>query len=363
MTNAVPTLQIDPEAARILIALGYAPGVVLAYYSAKHLDRAASGAGWVEIGELVAFLRGAGATFSDRTMDRWVKTGAGILWDKVGSRLYLYQTTRLSRGKLRGRLNLVKLALDAKRPELVSTNPPGARYVAVPVATGQQFTAYLYAAWLSSRIRPDRLQAFSRFTLGALWGVSRTILQKWERRAGITPVRALAQYDLAVAELIPDHAEPYVVRAGDGVAFRARGYHSNLFARPDAVTRSHARLPRERRRAALVMLENEIASEPARSQAARGFSRTGRLDFYDSTGARRFTPAYKRVRTHLRQHGDHERAHYAHLGIDSRGRHVFEATTGITYTWLDEALPRRAADSVFSRNGGRHAFRSIWRAA
>jgi hypothetical protein len=313
-----PTVLVDTELMRILVALGY--GIqTLVYAVARQMTAGRDGSGRVRIADLVSQLKALGAAATARTIQRhWLAKGEGILWRISGEWLYLTGYQKLC-------VRAVEMAVEAGRVELVTTNPPGSKFIAVPMTSppdsnpsptpmtsppdplsmygegerqtppltpnpsptqagrgekprnsmrqeGDSPTAArmgsvrltpklwygkLLAAWHNSRA--DHTTVISRFTLCTLWDVSKKTLIGWEKAAGIEAGKCYAVYTDEAC--IPyKHAFPILVSeetadGGTTAVVRAMARHSNLYHAPRMSERQHRRVPREARRAARRALE------------------------------------------------------------------------------------------------------------
>jgi hypothetical protein len=122
------TVLLDAELMRVLVALGY--GIqTLVYAVARQMTTGGDGSGRVRIADLVSQLKALGVAATARTIQRhWLAKGEGILWRISSERLYLIGYQKLC-------IRAVEMAVEAGRAELVITNPPGSRFIAVPITS------------------------------------------------------------------------------------------------------------------------------------------------------------------------------------------------------------------------------------
>ena len=374
------TLAIDPEAARILDALGYSWGV-FAYFVALDMTRQIGGGGIDENALINRLMSLTGK--SRRTVRRWLDKHHTKLWDwhKPTHKLYIRAIAKLKKRGMSGRLNPVQLALDAGKPGLVETNRPGAREIIVELPdrlTLKLWRALINIAWHNSR--GEQTELISRATKRQLFGASRMTQlsrekayneQKRAGAPGIETRRNYAQYRSIHAA--PRHATPYVAYIDGRQQVRAIARRPNAYTVPPLKERQNKRISGERRRAASATLEtwkNEAETcDPCRvygapAEAGAGFNRTGRLNFFDADGDTR--RAFKRCRSHLRRHGDHDRPHFVRIG-ERRLKYgtvgIYEHYTGTQQTTTDERLRRIDEDAYFGRNGGRASYAALFREA
>jgi hypothetical protein len=354
------TVLVDAELMRVLVALGY--GIqTLVYTAARQMTASGDGSGRVRSADLVSQLKMLGVAATARTMQRhWLGKGEGILWRIKGEWLYLTGYQKLC-------VRAVEMAVEAGRAELVTTNPPGSKFIAVPITppltpnptdtiyrvptqggcpsklgrgenpcnsisrqkessptaryesarlTPKAWYGKLLAAWHNRRA--DHTTVISRFTLCTLWGVTKKTLIGWEQAAGIEAGKCYAVYTDEAC--IPyKHAFPILVSeetadGGTTAVVRAMARHSNLYHAPGMSEQQHRRVPREARRAARRALEeltqdgtpNGICGRPAGKTVGVGFGPTGRRNFYANDG--NLGRAFKRLRAHLKRHDEDRRA-------------------------------------------------------
>lgn len=358
-------LLADPELMRVFIALGYGIPVIL-WAAAQTLNRRDGGAGWVKIDELISALKEEGVRVKERTIRRhWLDKGKGIFWRQVNMRLYLVGYHKLCE-------NAVRFAYDAGKNELVSTNPPGARFVEIPLGkTLVECYGHTLAAWHNSR--GERTQNISRFVLERLWGTTRKTLLKWEKAARIEVSKCYALY--FDDEHIPvKHAYPTLhrVRQLDGAVkfeVRATARHSNIYHAPVMKERQHKRTPREARRKSRRTLElltlsgirTGIYGQPEAKFADGGAIRpTKRRNFHANDGDR--LAAFKRLHRHVRNH-DEIAAHYVPVSHDEK-RDIWwfeQSSDGIHRSAPNDRVPRIHEDAYFAQQGGRGSYVAAWR--
>lgn len=361
---------VDAEQMRILVALGYGPQT-LVYAVAQQMTRDTTGRGAIDEHELLSTLTKYGVQSTYKNMRRWLTDGDGVLWRRHKNLLYLKSPARMSGRRRKGQLDVVQMALDAHRPELVITNHPGIKLISVPVAPMlTHWYGNLLAAWHNSR--DEHTQGISRYTLEILWGKLKKTLIGWEKQAGIKSTASYAQY--TDAEYVPaKHAFPVLVETlCDGQrtpVIRPMARWSNSYSAPTMKERQHKRAPRERARAARLVLEgatnsgipNSVCGAAAASCSGVGFKPTGRRSFHSNDGT--LKDAFKRLAHHLQRDPDDLAPHFVRLGFDlRRDCWLFEQnSTGQQQTTLDEQLPRSVTDKWFAQHGGRGAYVAAWR--
>lgn len=364
-----PGAWVDPNEIRIIRVLyGYGAALVLA--CARQNAREGDGSGKVSKKALIAELRSAGVKTSARTiLDRWIKSFVGVLWgyDPAAKELYPYGARRAVRGgKVKGRLDVVKPALDAGRADLVDAgNLPGERLVFMPYGrTATKFGGNLLAAWHATRRDPSA--NIGRDVLCRLFGVSKPTLRVWEKAAGIKGEATYCQCADGDPHLTPDRArraEPYLSKTTGEMHWRFRW--SNRYRVPELPRREHRRAPRERRRAARLRLEAVNVSKPdtivrevpAQFAAAVGQTRLTKINFFDKETSKRLVGAHQQIRAAIRKKGDDSHPYAAHIGRDRFGAHVVEFTRGEPTTHIDDRQPRRVSDPYFASRGGRGTVR------
>ena len=347
------SVLVDPEQVRILRALGYGPQT-LAYAVAQQMTRVGDGSGKVDEAALLDMLSACGVRTSAKGIRRWIKSGDGVLWhwDRAHRKIYLYKPIAYGALGLKGRLNATQLALAAGRPELVTTNPPGTRLVEVHVAsTLKAWYGNLLSAWHNSR--GEHTYNISRYTLSILFGASRHTLISWERAAGIHVIESYKQ-SVDWNDVPTAHAYPYITSSND---VRWRWRHSNEYDVPVMTIRSHTRLPRERRRGALLTLEISNGNQPVAVLPNGFLDSPRRITFRDRQTAKKQTSAFQALRRHRKRHPNENIALCARLGRDKFGRVIYEQTElDHARTQVHEPLSRAVADEWFARHGGRGGY-------
>lgn len=358
------TLLVDPELYRVWIALGY--GIQFTLWAvAREISKRHGGAGWVEITELVDTLKEQGIVVKPYTIKRhWIRNGVGLFWRQHQGRLYLFGYQELCK-------RAVDAAFAAGLPDLVSTNPPGAKFMVIPLGTKPiEFYAYALAAWHNSR--GNHTQNISRVVLEALWNVSKKTLITWEKEIGIDVTKCYAVY--TDTQYLPaKHAYPtlHVVGTPEGgtdIEVRATARHSNIYHAPTMKEHQHKRTPREARRIARLAIDdrthdgirNGIYGQPEAQADGVAILPTKRRNFYANDGD--LPGAFKRLVRHTRQH-DEQAPHFVAVEYNGRrDRWTFEQSSdGIQRTKHGDRLPRRLEDFYFAQNGGRGAYVAAWR--
>ena len=373
-TPTTKQVLIDPELMRILGALGH--GVPARMYAfGQQMTRDSDGSGALDEHEFLFYCLTSGFETTYKNLRKYLHAGDGVLWDfdQDTHRVYLYAPARATRKGIKGRLNAVLMALEANRPELVATNRPGAKLIAVP-ATGSKKTWYgnVLAAWHNSRA--DHTSNISLYTLGKLFGATPKTILSWNKAGRIHADSCVAQYTdnehIPVKHAVPYLAESYDVEGSGrhGYEVRAVAQHSNIYTAPPMQERQHKRLPRERARASKLVYEAAInRMQPNGDCGATvdtdsvGFTATKRRNFY--TNDDNLKTAFSRLREHQQHHTADHAAHFVRLGYDyKRRRWVFEQSSGGTQrTTINDQLPRFKADPIFANNGGRGSIVAAWR--
>lgn len=382
----------DPQVMRVFTALAHrkalrnAEGKPLANAGAKtyvyavayQLNADGKGDGRVSIGTVIEWMKSAGVTVSAHTIrTRWIGHEQSPFWRRHGDYLYLTGYNRLC--KL-----AVELAYAAGCPDLVDDDLPGASFIEVPAAsTLTAWFGHLLAAWhnhrANTRIHNARI---SRAKLERLWGVSRRILRKWERAAGIKTGKAYRV--IADNEHIPPHAYPALFVEDNRCVVKPMARHSNRYNAPTMRQKQHKRTPRTGRWYARRALEasqsqddrsksQSVGIAPAVQQSAHtALSSQGRLNFYapeDMPAA--VGKAFKTLKRHLRRHSDYEVAHHVCLGVNLWGTALYEQSSdGIQRTQVfyrdgvivaTNRAPRHIEDAFFAKHGGRGSYVAAYR--
>ena len=128
--------------------------------------------------------------------------------DKTRKRIYLTGQVKLA-------AQLVRKAMELTNQDIIGTNLPGRRRVAVSLAGSlQEASARLYAAWFASKDPQQKGTVVSRETLCMLWQVSVPTLLAWERIAGIKSQANYAQQNNTAIDHVPHYA--YLTLNRDG---------------------------------------------------------------------------------------------------------------------------------------------------
>ncbi|MBL8118771.1 MAG: hypothetical protein JNJ78_14660 [Anaerolineae bacterium] len=275
------TIAIDPELARIALALKHANlfrvwAVLLQF--ARKTNRNS-----IPRALLAEKLADHGVNVSDRNLRRWLYRGHGLYWQITESTVYFAGQKLLS-------ARLTAYVLEHGKSDLIKTNQPGRnRQMYISLAGSlAQFEAQVYAAWIASRNNP----LIARSVLQMLFNRTARILRQWEASAGVTATSNEVQYHPQFNNSVPDHAIMYEADLGNGLTetrFRARTV--NTYHAP--VIKQHAKRGQGRRilRAVVEVLQSV---EPAgncgqggsRRASTGGLKPTGRLYFDNITKAR-----------------------------------------------------------------------------
>lgn len=158
-------IRIDPEIARLAVAMRRDSELRL-WMVLKFISGASSG--YMGADGLYEQVCQVVRDYTRRHFNRLLAAGAGTFWNVDDRRrVFLWGGAALAR-------NLVRLA----PPQLVSSNPPGARDMLIPVGNSiQEFRAHCLGAWYAHRENPT----ISRARLAALWGRDADTLRRWER--------------------------------------------------------------------------------------------------------------------------------------------------------------------------------------
>lgn len=212
-TGAPMLIPLDVELARLMVATGITPAVVLTYWAARaYVSEHARAGGRIRLADLTPVLHRMGLYPAARTLDTWLSRGetAG-LWrvHGRGKRRALY---------IRGHRRLCAhfTARAAKtRPAAVATNLPGKLWAVVEF-DGSKLTAAamlgkLWAAWYAMHPRTHRI---SHATQRDLWNRSRHQLD--EARRAVNAVRRIG-YNRHAHGLAPAYSFPKGVRFDNGI--------------------------------------------------------------------------------------------------------------------------------------------------
>lgn len=229
---AAVAVPVDVELARLMVALGVPPAVVLTYWIARSMVAAnANAGGRVPLADLRAALASAGLCAAGRTLDRWIARGqAAELWrvHGKGKRRELY-----IRGHRRLCAHFASRAA-AERPAAAETNLPGKLWSVLEL-TGATLSAAaiigkFWAAWYFTRERTHRL---SHATDRDLWNRSRQQLNAARRAADVMtgrPGRVFHPHELA-----PERAYPAVFDGEHGVVVIPMTHAANAYTTTAAI--------------------------------------------------------------------------------------------------------------------------------
>lgn len=187
-------IRIDPEIARLAVALRRDPELRL-WMVLRHVAGASGGR--LDADELYQRICRIVTDYTRRHFNRLLKSGAGTFWTIDGDRqVWLWGGAALGK-------HLVELA----GPELVSSNPPGARDMFIPIGKNiQQFRAHCLGAWYAHRENPT----LSRMTLEMLWGRDADTLRRWEDLIIASPNHQLFRRE-NTADLITNQNNAHLV--------------------------------------------------------------------------------------------------------------------------------------------------------
>ncbi|MEO8392153.1 MAG: hypothetical protein ABI700_04090 [Chloroflexota bacterium] len=177
--QAPETFQVDPELARLSVALHLAPALRI-WVIIRQCVREQSGSGWISRDALRQALKAQQIPYTDRHLRRVLVSGEGTFWNVTRQRIYMRSWTYVAVA-----LTGAALQEHTGRPE---RNRPGAREMYVPVSGSlEQWEAQLYAAWFAYRNNPT----ISRSELCHLFKRDKTTLRRWEatRLVGCLTVR------------------------------------------------------------------------------------------------------------------------------------------------------------------------------
>jgi hypothetical protein len=237
-TGALVGVPIDVELARLMVATGVTPAVVLTYWAARAAVSANVNAGGrIRLDVLTAALHRIGLFPAARTLDGWLKRGqAAELWrvHGKGKRRALY---------IRGHRRLCAhytARAARERPAAVATNLPGKLW-AVLEFDGSRLTAAamlgkLWAAWYATRERTSRI---AHATQRDLW--NRTRLQLNAARAA-AHVSTRPGYVTHPHGLPPAYAYPAAFERDNGsVIVLPMTRAANAYATPPVYAHRRAR--------------------------------------------------------------------------------------------------------------------------
>lgn len=231
-------VPVDVELARLMVATGVTPAVVLAYWAARAaVSENVNAGGRVKLDVLTAALHRIGLFPAARTLDTWLKRGeAAELWHVTGKgkrrTLYIRSHEKLCKEYTR--------RAARTRPAAVMTNLPGKLW-AVLEFDGSRLTAAamlgkLWAAWYGMRERTGRI---AHATQRDLW--NRTRLQLNAARAA-ADVSTRPGYVTHPHGLPPAHAYPAAFeRENGGVIVLPMTRAANAYAVPPLATHRRAR--------------------------------------------------------------------------------------------------------------------------
>lgn len=358
------TVELDPELARIFVALGYAAPLLL-YSVARQRTSRTKGSGVFKHDDLLEEIKRRGVRTSKEVIRRhWLTKGDGVFWNpRNNGKLGIVSYDKLC-------AKAVEMAIAAGKPELVSTNPPGTKFIHVPLAkTLKGWCGNVLAAWHYSR--DGHTHNISRYTLNKLWGTTTKTLLAWEQAAGITVSSSCAVYTDGT---IPKYAFPVVIRVDHGnglkeLTISPMARHSNIYNVPSMRQKQHKRVPGEAKRIARSKLEelasgdtpDSICGQPTVQADRVGFSFTKRRNFFANDGD--LGNAFKRLNLHLRSDPDDLAPHFVQLGWDAkREKWIYEQNSdGVRKVYPHELIKGTEADRHLEKHGGWQVIVNEWR--
>lgn len=331
---------IDPELARVAVALKLDNSLRL-WAAMKAAE--VNGRGVIAASSLPGILRQFDIEMDARTRRQAIANGAGIFYGigKTGA-IYLRKYEKVA-------LELMRRAQQTA-PDVVATNTPGRqpRYI-VLAGNSADFRARVYAAWLD--MKADRAQGISRFTLMALWQVSKPTLIAWEKSAGIQAARGQAQYAGNNPDLLPPQNDDGTDRRDYMTYTTVTGERrhswrlSNHYRAPATPEKQTGRYTPRRVGAKCRNLQIEPSligmsgSDIGAAACGAGLRPPGRLYFAHSDAME----SRKRVISHLKHFEDYQRAHYAQLAVKS-----LKHGDVVIYDVVDRAAPMTSAHELFT---------------
>lgn len=347
MNSASPLIRVDPELARLAIALRMFSG--LRVWAAARAF--ATPAGWIHQNDLLEKLNQLNITSSPRTLRHWLAEGDGIFYhtDHHTGRIYprAYANPRYPERGLAAMLT--RLAIERGKSVLVDTNRPGARPVGIDLSgNARDAMARCYAVWVNGK-------TISRELLCKLWGRTARTLQAWEQIAGVEIRANFAQYGDKNDPCVPEHH--YLCKSVCGRDFASwRLPNSYVLSDPEHLPKGRAR--KARKAANHLYDQTELPVE----YMADGLEPFGRLYWDESQGKRGYRDPFQNRTAHLRKRGDGMPC-YARLSTRARGVTVYEGgdadvptTVHLIRDFEEERTPEfkahRATWRMFRKTGG-----------
>jgi hypothetical protein len=305
------TVQIDPELARIAIALHLAPQFRL-WVVAKSITRTADGSGKVAKKEFFTALRNFGIKYSRQHRRRLLNSGERLFWNEDKKYVYVRSSQHVAS-------ELTQLAID-NNPALLS-NRAGVTEVYIPSAGSlEQWEANIYAGWLDHRENP----IIARETLEGLFNRTPETLRRWEQdqlEGTLTIQKNYAQCALVdtMEKVNPERLNSYVAKTDEGAQLRLVWQMPNTYIIKGIKTHAHKGQSKKVRKAVNVQLQ-----QPANDW--RGGSPVCKLYFEGS----------KNLKSFLKEH---EGVYYLWRGRNRHKHGIYEATeTGIWETQVNERM-------------------------
>jgi len=369
--SAPALIPLDVELARLMVASGVTPAIVLTYWIARAAvsDNANAG-GRIRLTELTTALHRAGLRPAKRTLDNWIKRGeAAELWRShgKGQRRALY-----IRGHRRLCAHYTAQTASA-RPAAVVTNLPGKLWAALELdgspLTAADILGKFWQAWLTLHPRTNRL---SHATERDLWNRSRLQLDA-ARRAVYAARRG--GYITHPHELPPAHAFPKGFKRENGIREAIpTTWAANAYAFAPAPAHRRARRSNYAAyTAAAIALETHAhthapaidgaTGQPGRVPASRVYFERGNV----SENARAAARAIARQRTDTARAKVGQRTPGAFAApvdvyeqfVVSDGAPVLKTPAVTPYRtgrrWHSGMLTRADEDKLFGQHGGRAA--------
>jgi hypothetical protein len=306
-----PTLQLDPELARLSIGLHLASEFRL-WVVGRHLNRDETGSGKVAKKEFFTALRNFGIKYSRQHRRRLLNSGERLFWNEDKKYIYVRSSQHVAR-------EFTQLAID-NNPALLS-NRAGVIEVYIPPAGSlEQWEANIYAGWLDHRENP----IIARETLEGLFGRTPETLRRWEQdrlQGTLTIQKNYAQCALVdtMEKVNPERLNSYVAKTDDGAQLRLVWQMPNTYIVRGIKTHPRKGQSKKVRKAVNVQLQ-----QPANDW--RGGSPVCKLYFEGS----------KSLKQHLKKY---EGVYYLWRGRNRHKHGIYEATeTGVWETQAKERM-------------------------
>lgn len=322
VSEILATLAIVPDSVKVDAEVGriaYVLGQFSVFRAWAYGLAADNGDGWMERAELETLWEHVGIATSSRHARRLIQNGvAQGYWSQDRTRKRIYLT-----GQVKVAAQLVRKAVATGKEEMVGTNLPGRRRVAVNlVGSLQEASARLYAAWFISKDTRCNGTMISRETLCRLWGVSVPTLLTWENIAKIVSQGNYAQSNDTAIDHVPQHAYLTLNRNG---SYTAAWRLPNTYTVGDRTIQQHSRTGKAKqvRRA----VRNEIAQAEQRGCIGdTALLRSGKR-YFVSDARSKVTP-FRACDNYLRKlgrsDGNLSLRHYFYIG-ERYGVRIFEA--------------------------------------